>query len=61
MLIADRPKPFPKADIAHDEKSLAQWCRWWRDGAGEVEGILEEQVIDTLAWSCVNLRRVHRG
>jgi hypothetical protein len=134
MLVLDKLKPFPKVDIAHDEKSLSQWCRWWRDalgmsdwvldvrfarlseldgaygrssykssmksaniclianidaddadhnfdieqtlvhellhcklwhfnrdGAGEVESILEEQVIDTLAWSCVNLRRMHRG
>lgn len=132
MLIIDRIKPFPKCDIATDDKSLAAWCRWWRDALGlsdwvidvrfvrhyelddkygrstinialkcatldikaqmdatdgdynfDIEqtlvhelvhvktwfltledglaGHLEEQCVDTLAWSLVNLRRMKRG
>lgn len=34
MLIVDKLKPFPRCDIAQDDKSLAAWCRWWRDALG---------------------------
>lgn len=41
MLIVDKLKPFPKADIATDDKSLAAWCRWWRDALGLQDWVLE--------------------
>lgn len=134
MLIVDKLKPFPRCDIAQDDKSLAAWCRWWRDALGlmdwtfdvvyarfyemddtcgraeihqpskyasvqimcaidvsrsdapfdpehalvhellhvklwhhghkdpdTIDWTLSEQVIDTLAWSLVNLRRMKHG
>lgn len=41
MLILDKLKTFPKCDIATDDKSLAAWCRWWRDALGLQEWVLE--------------------